>query len=244
MEIIKSLANDKIKRIAKLQDKKNRYQEKLFLIEGYHLIEEANNLDLLKIVISDDSKVLESFNCEKILVDNAIIKKLSTTQTPQNIIGVVEMFEKPFSNSDKYLLLDGVNDPGNLGTIIRTSLALGIDNIYMCNNTVDLYNEKVLRSTQGAIFKANIKKCDLRDAFQNLKEKQVKIVSSCLDTDTYINQLPKLDKFCLVIGNEANGISLTSKENADYLVKIPMDNKIESLNVAVASAILIYKLNN
>lgn len=244
MELIKSLSNDKIKRIAKLQDKKTRYQENLFLVEGYHLVEEANKIGLLQIVISTDITVLEKYDCEKLFVDEAIIKKLSTTQNPQNVLGVVKMYEKSFSKLSKYILLDGVNDPGNLGTIIRTSLALGIDNIYVCNNTVDIYNEKVIRATQGAIFKANIKKCQLEEAFKELKQNNINVVSSSLDTDIDINSIKKLDKFCLVVGNEANGISVYSKNNSDYLVKIPMSNNIESLNVAIASAILLYKLNN
>lgn len=244
MELIKSLTNEKIKRLSKLQDKKTRYLENAFLVEGYHLVEEANKLGLLKTIISTHINVLNQYDCEKIFVDEVIIKKLSTTQNPQNILGVVRMFEKPFSNINKYILLDGVNDPGNLGTIIRTSLALGINNIYMCNNTVDLYNEKVIRATQGAIFKANIKRTSLEEAFKELREKDIKIVSSSLDTNIYLNNLPTVKNFCLVVGNEANGISDYSKEHADFLVKIPMENDMESLNVAIASAILLYKLNN
>ena len=199
----------------------------------------------LKIVLSTDQNLLNLFSdVKKILVNTQIIEKLSTTTTPQNIIGVSSMKENIFVKSDKYVVLDGVKDPGNLGTIIRTSLALGINNIILSHNTVDVYNEKVVRATQGAIFKANIYYADLFEIYNIFKQEDTKIIVTSLEAKQTLNELDKPKKFAVVVGNEANGISEISKEYADELVIIPIQNEIESLNVAIATSIVLYTLTN
>lgn len=245
MEKITSINNQLIKDIYQLKQKKYRNLTKQFMVEGLHLVEEAYKNKVLKIVLSNDELLLNKFNNVKtVLVNNQIIEKLSNTTTPQNVLGVVDIIENKFELVDKYLILDGVNDPGNLGTIIRTSLALGVNHLILSNNTVDIYNDKVIRATQGAIFKANIYYTDLEDIYIKLKQNNIKIITTSLEANKTLNDLEKMDKFAIVVGNEANGISNVSKEYADELIIIPMKNNIESLNVGIASGIILYGVLN
>ena len=245
MEKITSINNQLIKDIFQLKQKKYRNLTKQFMVEGFHLVEEAYKNKVLKIVLSNDELLLNKFNNVKtVLVNNQIIEKLSNTTTPQNVLGVVDIIENKFELVDKYLILDGVNDPGNLGTIIRTSLALGVNHLILSNNTVDIYNDKVIRATQGAIFKANIYYTDLEDIYKKLKQNNIKIITTSLEANKTLNDLEKMDKFAIVVGNEANGISNVSKEYADELIIIPMKNNIESLNVGIASGIILYGVLN
>lgn len=245
MEKITSISNQLIKDIYQLKQKKYRNQTRQFMIEGLHLVEEAYKNKVLKIVLSNDELLLNKFtDVRTILVNNQIIEKLSNTTTPQNVLGVVDIIENKFELVDKYLILDGVNDPGNLGTIIRTSLALGVNHLILSNNTVDIYNDKVIRATQGAIFKANIFYTDLEDIYIKLKQNNIKIITTSLEANKTLNDLERIDKFAIVVGNEANGISNVSKEYADELIIIPMKNNIESLNVGIASGIILYGVLN
>ena len=245
MEKITSISNQLIKDIYQLKQKKYRNQTKQFMVEGLHLVEEAYKNKVLKIVLSNDELLLNKFNNVKtVLVNNQIIEKLSNTTTPQNVLGVVDIIENKFELVDKYLILDGVNDPGNLGTIIRTSLALGVNHLILSNNTVDIYNDKVIRATQGAIFKANIFYTDLEEIYIKLKQNNIKIITTSLEANKTLNDLERIDKFAIVVGNEANGISNVSKEYADELIIIPMKNNIESLNVGIASGIILYGVLN
>lgn len=245
MEQITSVTNLKIKNLLALRKKTERYNEHKFLVEGLHLTIEAYKNNLLETVLSTDQSLLKQFeNVKQILVSDAVINKLSTTTTPQNIIGVVKMKEQVFSQSNKYIVLDDVNDPGNFGTIIRTSLALGVKDIIVSPNTVDEYNEKTLRATQGAIFKANIIRMNLEDAYQKLKLENVKIITTSLDTNKQLKDINKQSNFAVVLGNEARGISDISKMYSDESIIIPLQNDIESLNVAVAFSIVLYNLTN
>ncbi len=245
MEQITSVTNVKIKNLLSLRKKTERYNERKFLVEGLHLTVEAYKNNLLETVLSTDESLLKQFdNAKQILVSDAVINKLSTTTTPQNIIGVVKMKESLFRKSNQYVVLDDINDPGNFGTIIRTSLALGVKDIIVSPNTVDEYNEKALRATQGAIFKANIIRMNLEDAYKKFKELNVKIITTSLDTNKQLKDLNKLNNFAVVLGNEARGISDISKMYSDESIIIPLQNDIESLNVAVAFSIVLYNLTN
>lgn len=245
MEKITSVTNDKIKSLLNLRKKNVRYEEQKFLVEGLHLSEEAYKNNLLEVVLSTDEFLLQRFsNVKQILVSDAVINKLSTTTSPQNIIGVVKMKKQESFNSNKYVVLDDINDPGNFGTIIRTSLALGVKDIIVSTNTVDEYNEKTLRATQGAIFKANIIRMNLEEAYAKFKKDNIKIITTSLDTKQELKDLNKPESFAVVLGNEARGISEISKNYSDESIIIPLQNDIESLNVAIAFSIVLYNLTN
>lgn len=249
MKVIQSINNQVVSKLVSLKDKGVRSLEKQFLVEGYHLVEEAMKLNLLELVISTDEKVLKQISAkDKYLVTDAIIKKVSTTKTPQNIIGVVKMVDN--NNLDeiltkdqvKLIILDDVNDPGNLGTIIRTATALGYDGIISSLKTVDYYNEKVIRSTQGTIFKLPLFKCDLVLLINKLKEHHIKVLGTSLQSSKSIFEVEKLSKFAVIFGNEAHGVSSDVLAQTDFNIILPMDNNVESLNVSVASAIVMWEL--
>ena len=245
MNIIESVNNSKIVELKKLQDKKTRQLEKKFLVEGYHLVEEAKKHNLLDYILTTNKNDFNKYNIDGYLVNQKIIDKLSTTTSAQSIIGVVNMQSQEYdlSKYKKIVLLDNVNDPGNLGTIIRTSAALGIDCVITSMDTVDIYNEKVIRATQGSIFKIPVIRCNLIDAINELKKYNIKVLATSLNTKNEIHDINKMDKFAVVFGNEAHGVKDEVFTLVDEKFKINMYNDVESLNVAITCAICIYHLS-
>ena len=246
---ISSVNNQYVKDLLSLKDKNTRNELKLFLVEGYHLVEEALKHHLLDSVLSTDKEVLNNIDiANKYLVSDAVIKKLSTTKTPQNIIGVVKnnintSFDTLLSKRDlKLIILDNINDPGNLGTIIRTSAALGYDAVVASIETVDFYNEKVLRATQGAIFKIPLVKGNLADIISTLKSYDVYIYGTSLKSSKSITEVSKQLKYGIIVGNEAQGVRDEILALSDQNIILPMEKDVESLNVGVAAAILMWEL--
>jgi TrmH family RNA methyltransferase len=243
MKEITSVNNPLIKELSLLKNKKERINKKQFIVEGYHLVEEAYKNNCLKQIFTVNEEINYS-GIEKVKTTEAVIKKLSSTIEPQGIVGIVEMpkFEK--KNYTKYLVLDDVADPGNLGTIIRSSLALGIDALIVSPDTVDEYNDKVLRSTQGAIFKLPIFREDLKKAINNLKEQKIPVLVTSLKGATDVASLSRMDTFAIVLGNEARGVKEELVDLADKVIKVTMHNNVESLNVGVAAGMIAYYLIN
>ena len=246
---ITSVNNSYIKWLITLKDKQVRNEYNLFIVEGYHLVEEALKHNTLKAVLCTEKEVLDKINVdEKYLVNEQIIKKISSTKSPQNIIGVVNSItnqdlESILSKDNlRILILDDVNDPGNLGTIIRTSAALGIDAVISSLETVDYYNEKVLRATQGAIFKIPLFKGDLVKIISTLKQNDITIYGTHLESSISVKEVEKLKKLAIVVGNEAQGVSTKVLELCDKNIILPMNNDVESLNVSIAAALLMWEL--
>lgn len=239
--MITSVNNEQIKEIAKLKEKKYRDSENLFLVEGSHLVEEAYKNKLLKkaIMVSDFEFLLD---IEKIIVTKEIMKKLSDTSSPARIIGVVEK-KKDAKLGNKLLLLDGIQDPGNLGTIIRSSVAFGFDTIVASTETVDLYNPKVIRSTQGMLFNTNIIVRDLEEFILSIKKNDYIVLGTKVKGGIDINDIEVHKKFALIIGNEGNGISDKIIKLCDEYLYISMKKKCESLNAGVAASILMYEMS-
>lgn len=249
MKVIQSVQNEFIKSLDKLNDKKIRNSKKTFLVEGYHLVNEAYNHNALEAVLSISEKDFKNYlNVEHYLVNEAIIKKLTKTMNPQGIIGVVKM--PSFSLVDlskkdlKLVLLESINDPGNLGSIIRTAAALGYDAIYMSTDTVDIYNEKALRATQGAIFKIPFYYVQLDFLITKLKENDIICFGTNLKNAISIESIEKAPKYSICFGNEARGMSEELSNMMNKNIMIPMTNKVESLNVLSASSIVMYVLKN
>lgn len=253
---IQSINNEKVKYLQSLKDKKTRNREKKFLIEGFHLVEEAAKTPYLQMVVTTDSSYIQSISFSSqvqiLMVTPTIIEKLSTTINPQQILGVVGMpshspkrLETLLQKAEiKLILLDEINDPGNLGTIVRTASAFDYDGIVVSENTVDLYNEKVIRATQGTLFKIPIVKMNLQEAVLLLKKYQVKCYGTCLQHAKTLQKIQKDKKIAICFGNEARGISRSILDLMDERVKIEMKNQVESLNVAIASAIIMYEWMN
>lgn len=223
--MITSLSNEKIKEAAKLLEKKYRDKSSLFLVEGFHLVEEARISGLLVETFTSDD------NVQGTLVSKDVIKKLSSTDSPQPIVGVVKKPSvKPLGN--KVLVLDNVQDPGNVGTLLRTAIAFGFDSVIA--KGADVYSPKVVRASQGAIFKINvIQTQEVIDYFEGYS-----VVGALLDKQavTYY-ELKVPEKLMLVLGNEGQGISENVISKLDSKVYIPIE--FESLNVAVAGGILM-----
>ena len=238
---IVSVNNNTIKNLIKLKQKKYRDLEKKFIVEGYHLVSEAYNANLLDVVIAVDEADFKE-GVEGILVSEEVIKKLSSTITPQPIIGIVKYFNFKEKDASKILILDNIQDPGNMGTLIRTALAFGVEKIIVSLDSIDFYNDKVIRASQGSIFKMPIFKKSLIEEINNLKMKKIKIIASSLDNNSLeITKLNALEEFALILGNEASGIKEEVLKASDVSVKIPIKG-IDSLNVAIAGAIFLYVL--
>ncbi len=234
--MISSLANQEIKDLFKLKLKKYRDQTNSFLVFGEHLIEEANKTNkVVKIYTTNEA-------LEGILISQEIMEKLKDTKTPFERIAIVKKPDiKPYSN--KILILDDVQDPLNVGSLIRTATGFNFKTIIASNKTADFYNEKVIRATQGTLFYSNLIRGELKEIVIKLKEDNYEIVIATLDGDTNLNDLKKHQKLALVLGNEGSGISNEIKELATKKTTIKTSN-IESLNVSNAGAILMYEVSN
>lgn len=240
--IITSLNNPTIKEISKLKNKKYRDLTNTYLVEGEHLVEEAykNNL-LIKIILLEDT--ICNYDIEKIYVTKEVMKKLTELDTPNKIIGIVKK-NTPLPIGNKILILDNIQDPGNLGTIIRSSVAFDIDTIVLSPNTVDIYNPKVIRSTQGMIFYTNIITLELKEFINEIKTKNYTIFGTNVRNGKNIKEITLPEKFALVLGNEGQGVSKEIESLCDDNIYVKMSSKCESLNVSVATSILLYEVYN
>jgi TrmH family RNA methyltransferase len=240
MEIITSLNNNKIKELSKLLNKKYRDQTNLFLVEGEHLVKEAYNSNLLQEIICTP-KYENYLDIKTTYVSKEIINKLSDTITPQEIIGVVKKKEEN-TIGNKVLILDNIQDPGNLGTIIRSSVAFNIDTIILSNDTVDLYNPKVIRSSEGMFCHINVITMDLEEAINIIKTKNIIVYGTDVVDGEDVSEVNDKTSYALIMGNEGNGVKSNIQELCDENLYIPMQETCESLNVGVACSILLYEL--
>ena len=241
--MIESLDNKKIKELRKLKDKKYRDKEKKYLVEGIHLVLEAYKKgDLLEIILGENEDV--DILVSKVYVSNQILKSLSSLETPYKVIGVCKYPNEDLELGDKLLILDGVQDPGNLGTIIRSSVAFNISTVVLGNNCVDLYNSKVIRACQGMNFHINIIRRDLKDFITNIKKEDYYILGTNVNDGSDLKSISNLSKYAIIMGNEGNGVSKEIQDMCDRNIYIKMNGKCESLNVAVATSIILYELDN
>ena len=242
--LITSLDNDKIKKCLKLKEKKYRDEYNEFIVEGEHLVIEAYRAGILEeILIKHDEVTM--LDAEITYVSDEIIKALSTLETPSHMFGICKKKEENKELGKRILLLDRVQDPGNLGTIIRSSKAFGIDSIVLGEGCCDIYNEKVLRSTQGIGFHLNIVTGNLMDIINELKANEIPILGTRVEYGEDIRNLTDRDKECfaLIMGNEGRGVSPEILELCDKFIYIEMDDQVESLNVSIATSILLYELS-
>lgn len=240
--IITSVSNNKIKETCKLKDKKYRNSTNSFLIEGKNLIEEAYKKNLLKeIFVLEDNNI--TLDVPTNYVSKEVMKKLSTTDSIPVVVGVSHK-KREEELGNRLLILDNIQDPGNLGTIIRSSKAFNIDTIVVSPNTVDIYNSKVLRATEGMIFHINIIVRELETFINDIKKDNYIIYGTKVDGGTNVKNIKISSKYALVIGNEGNGMSLNICNLCDHYLYIKMNNEVESLNAGVATSILLYEMDD
>ena len=238
--VITSLDNPKIKKYLKLKAKKYRDEFKLYLVETDNLIKEAiNNNCLVDLLVLDGSINKYDFNVT--YVSKEIIKKLSSLDTTSNFIGVVRMKEMNNNFGNRILILDDIQDPGNLGTIIRSSVAFNVTDIILSNNSVDLYNDKVIRSSEGMIYKINIVRTDLIKVIKKLKENNYLILGTNVRNGVDVKEVNS-SRFALIMGNEGKGVKEEILNLCDKNLYIKMNKNCESLNLGVATGILLYEL--
>lgn len=235
--IITSTSNEKVKFFTSLKQKKYREQSKLFLIEGSDIVDIAikKNLVVDLITIKDD---IDFDN--KYIVTKEIMSKICNQVTPPDVCATVKFFDEQVKEGNA-IVLDDLQDPGNIGTIIRSCVAFGFKTVFLGSKTVDIYNDKLLRSTKGAIFDIAIKKVDLINNIDYIKSLGYKVVGTSVTNGTSINKVD-YEKIALIIGNEGSGMN----ENilVDENVFIDMFKETESLNAAVAASILMYEVYN
>lgn len=270
MELITSKLNEKVKFVKNLNEKKYRNLENSFYIEGIKVVNEAidmfilNEININFIVISKEilknvnggleiiSRIEKLYNENKIKVyefERNIFKSVTDTITPQGILAIIEIpkysLDECLNQNSNILLLDKVQDMGNLGTILRTANAFNVNTIFCIKGTADVYSPKVVRSTMSSILRQKviyISEAENLIFFQKLKNIGYNIIGTALQTDKYIQDLDfKNSKNCFVIGNEANGISNGIIKECDFLVKIPIEKQVDSLNVSVATSIFLYE---
>ena len=255
MQVISSKDNELVKHIKKLKDKKYRDENNEYIVEGVKLIEEAvnENAKIKKIIICEDTTrtyeiptnvMLEIAKYECIYVTDKIFSSITQVTNPQGIMAIIEkntQNQEIDYSQDIIVVLDDVQDPGNLGTILRTVDSIGLNQIIVSKETADSYNPKVVRSTMGAIFRIKIIEVeDLKQTIKEIKKHHFKLMVTSLQTENSIYDID-FNKKIIVIGNESNGVSKEIQEMADEKAIIPMLGKTESLNASVAAGIVMYE---
>lgn len=251
---ITSINNPKIKLWSQLLTKRGREAQGKFILEGIHLVREALQADLkLEVILfslekgyPDELPELEDSAIELIGVSDAVLAKCSDTQTPQGVIAVA--FKPEWSKEQLLeqtnglvIVVDGVQDPGNLGTIIRSADAVGATGVVLGRGTVDLYNPKTIRSTMGSLFHLPILEFDLLELLPSAREKNIQIVSTSLQADQSCYELDMTQTIWFILGNEGSGVSASLQPYISQQVIIPMRGKAESLNVAMAGTVLLFE---
>lgn len=240
--MITSLNNDTIKYFLKLKHKKYRDLYNEYLIEGDHLIKEAyKNNTIVELIVLKDIPL--PYDLPYIYVSNEIMKELSDLDNFNSYMAVCKKKKPSTITGSKILLLDNIQDPGNLGTIIRSSKAFNIDTLVLSNDTVDLYNSKVLRSTQGIYNYLNIVRMDLKEAIFYLKEQNIPIYGTNVSKGVNVKSINNTEKYALIMGSEGKGLKKQLEQLCDKNIYIPINKSVESLNVAIAASILLYELN-
>lgn len=260
--MITSSANAKVKQVVQWQNKaKERRKDGVFLAEGVKMYEEAPRESILEVYISQDMEEKLQKNAvprneiiwNKLqqsgyeVVSEEVFAKMSDTQTPQGILSVLKRPEYDFwklleQKNPLFVILENLQDPGNLGTIIRTGEGAGITGVIMSAQTVDIFNPKTIRATMGSIYRVPFVYVDnMKEAIEGLHKKKIRVYAAHLKGKTYYQDISFREPTAFLIGNEGNGLTRETADMADSYIKIPMEGRVESLNAAVATALLIYE---
>lgn len=256
--MITSTSNTRIRQLMQWNQKaKARREDKVFIVEGTKMFLEAPQSWIREIYLAEsfyekmpDAVAGKLDRCSYEVVKDSIFQKISDTQTPQGILSVLKQPEYVLgdlglmrqSNHPLVVVIENIQDPGNLGTIVRTAEAAGATGVVMSPDTVDIFNPKTIRSTMGSIYRVPFLYVDsLTDAIRHLKRNSIKIYAAHLKGDRSYNELNFTKGTAFLIGNEGNGLKDETAALADSYLKIPMEGRVESLNAAIASAVLMYE---
>lgn len=240
--MITSRSNALVKKIKLLKDKKFRDQENLYIVEGAKSVETAIKFGQdISVVVGTNyglSLIDLPSNLKVEIVSDDVFKAISGESTPQGILALLVKPENIVKGSDRSIFLDGVADPGNVGAIIRTAVASGYKDIYITDDSADAFSPKAVRASMTGIFSVNVMRAKRSELLSKINSEI--IIADMDGVNVFDEKAPK--NFCLVIGNEANGVSETVKEKASIIVSIPMEKEMESLNASVSAGILMYAL--
>ncbi len=237
--MISSVSNFKVKYFKRLREKKFILEEGKYIVESEHLVIEAYKADVLECVITS----LEDYflgDVPRVVVSDAVLKSISNLSSVPKVMGVVRLNVSNEIKGNKLVLLDNVQDPGNVGTIIRCACAFNVSSVIFSPNSVSLYNDKMVRSSEGTIFSVNVVRMDLRDAIRVIKSRGIKVYYADMFGENNLDDMSVSD-YALVLGSEGQGISDYVKEISDEGINIPMKSSCESLNVSVTGGIIMYK---
>ena len=237
------ITKNKIKLIKSLANKKNRIKYQCFVVEGRKNIAELLHSDYeINELFANKSWIFDNPDIDAQEVSDSELYRISNYQNPNDVIAIVKIKEEFLLNTDGVVLvLDGINNPGNMGTIIRTCEWFGVKSLVCSHDTVDIYNPKVVQSSMGSVFRMNFIYTDLLDYLQNVNT----IIYGSFITGNNVREISFPDSFHLLIGNESNGISSDLDDLINHKISVKsIGNKVESLNVAVATSILLYEINS
>ena len=238
--VIESKENNKIKYLNKLRISKFMQEEKKFIVEGKHLVEEAKNANVL---LETFSVYDVDYGVNNNLVSKNVMKYISNLPSESSVVGICKFIPECSDFGKRIIILDEVQDPGNLGTIIRSAKAFNIDTIVLSLNTVKKYNEKVIRASQGMLFKVNIVTKELKYFIPYLKSLGYRVYATNVVNGIDVRNVNTNDKIAVVMGNEGSGIQEDIKKLLDENIYIKMNSECESLNVAVAASIIMYEIS-
>lgn len=248
--MITSAANSRIKQVVQWQSKaRERKKDGVYLVEGIKMYREAPTEDILEVYVSEDAedKVRELNKHSYEVVSAEVFRKMSDTQTPQ---GVLTVLRQPRYTLDMLLaqeppllvILENIQDPGNLGTILRTGEGAGVTGIIMTDQTVDIFNPKTIRATMGSIYRVPfVYISDMKETIARLHADGVHTYAAHLQGSNYYDSFSFKEPTAFIIGNEGNGLRKETAEMAEYYLKIPMEGQVESLNAAMATGLLMYE---
>lgn len=257
--MITSSANARVKQVVQWQTKaKERRKDKIFLAEGIKMFEEAPLSLVREVYLSLETEVKMKAQADGTLweklqrtgyetVSSEVFSKMSDTQTPQGILTVLQQPEYLLEDllakpNPLFVVLENLQDPGNLGTILRTGEGAGITGVIMSSNTVDIFNPKTIRATMGSVYRVPFVYVeDLREVVKKLHAHEIHTYAAHLKGETYYDSFTFTEPTAFLIGNEGNGLTRELADCAESYLKIPMEGQVESLNAAVATALLVYE---
>ncbi len=251
--MITATSNKRIKWLVSLSEKaKERKKEQVFLVEGSKMFEEADEKYIREVYVSE-SYIEKNGISEKLkktgyeIVSDEVFKKISDTRSPQGILCVMKQYQYTLEDvltkeNPTLVLLEDIQDPGNLGTILRTGEGAGIDGVIMTKDTVDIYNPKTIRATMGSIYRMPFIYVDsLKETIEKLQDKGIVVYAAHLKGKAYYDSFDFKKGCAFLIGNEGNGLKKETADLADFYLKIPMEGQVESLNAAIATTLLMYE---
>lgn len=238
--MIESVNNKNVKFYKKLREKKYILEYKKYIVEGEHLVEEAYKAGVLLEVLKLEDETCVYSNIKITNLGYDALKSISKLGSVPKIMGVVKLVENKEIIGKKIVLLDNVQDPGNVGTIIRSALAFNVSTVIFSEDSVSLYNDKMIRSSEGTIFKMNVVRMDILEAIKKIKEDGIKVYYADMNGNINLDEA-EISDYALVLGSEGQGISESVKKLSDESISIPINSNVESLNVSVCGGIIMYK---